>query len=65
MGNVTGIYNEFYSYTWHILYLLYTLKKDVDSEIIPEISTVWKVNQKYSEVKLFGQYMAMVFHSIN
>jgi hypothetical protein len=63
-GNVTGIYNEFYSYTGHILDLLYTLKKDIDAEIFPDISTVWSVNQKYSEVKLFGQYVAQVFYSI-
>lgn len=64
-GNVTGIYDELYYYTGHILDLLYTLKKNVDSEIFPDISTVWKVNQKYSEVKLFGQYVAMVFYNIN
>jgi hypothetical protein len=64
-GNVTGIYNEFYSYTGHILDLLYTLKKDIDSEIFPDISNVWKINQKYAEVKLFGQYVAMVFYNLN
>jgi hypothetical protein len=63
-GNVTGIYNEFYSYTGYILDLLYTLKKDIDAEIFPDISNVWGVNQKYSEVKLFGQYVAQVFYSI-
>jgi hypothetical protein len=63
-GNVIGIYCEFYSYTGHILDLLYTLKKDVDSEIFPDISNVWKVNQKYSEVKLFGQYVAQIFYFI-
>jgi hypothetical protein len=64
-GNVTGIYNEFYSYTERILDLLYTFKKDIDSEIFPDLSSLWNVNQKYSEVKLFGQYVAMVFYSIN
>lgn len=63
-GNVTGIYNELYSYTGYIIDLLYLLKKDIDSGIFPDISTVWSVNQKYSEVKLFGQYVAMVFYSI-
>lgn len=63
-GNVTGIYNEFYLYTGEILDLLYLLKKDVDTEISPNLSTVWCVNQKYSEVKLFGQYVALVFYSI-
>jgi hypothetical protein len=63
-GDVTGIYNEFYSYTGYILDLLYTLKKDIYAEIFLDISTVWSINQKYSEFKLFGQYVAQVFYSI-
>ncbi len=63
-GNVTGIYNEFYSYTGEILDLLYTLKKDIDAGIFPDISIAWSANQKYSEIKLFGQYVARVFFSI-
>ncbi len=64
IGNVTGIYNEFHSYTGEILDLLYLLKKDIDAGIFPDISTVWSVNQKYSEIKLFGQYVAQIFYSI-
>jgi hypothetical protein len=64
VGNVTGIYNEFHSYTSEILDLLSTLKKDIDSEIFPDISTLWSVNQKYSEFILFGQYVARVFYCI-
>jgi hypothetical protein len=60
-GDVTGIYNEFYSNTGHILDLLYILKKDIDSEIFPDISNVWSVNHKYAEFKLFGQYVAQIF----
>ncbi len=63
-GNVTGIYNEFYSYTGYILDLLYLLKKDIDAGIFPDISIAWSVNQKYSEIKLFGQYVTRVFYSI-
>ncbi len=64
VGDVTGIYNEFYSYTGHILDLLYLLKKDIDAGIFPEISTVWSVNQKYLEFKIFGQYVARIFYRI-
>jgi len=63
-GNVTGIYSEFYSYTGDILDLLYLLKKDIDAGTFPDISIAWSVNQKYSEIKLFGQYVARVFFSI-
>ena len=64
VGNVTGIYNEFYSYTGEILDLLYLLKKDIDAGIFPDISIAWSVNQKYSEFKFFGQYVAHIFYSI-
>jgi hypothetical protein len=64
VGNVTGIYNEFYTYTGEILDLLYLLKKDIDAGIFPDISIAWSVNQKYTEIKLFGQYVARVFFSL-
>jgi hypothetical protein len=64
VGNVTGIYNEFHSYTDEILDLLYLIKKDIDIEIFPNLATLWSVNQKYSDFKLFGQYVARVFYSI-
>ncbi len=63
-GEVTGIYNELHSNTGYILDLLYVLKKGIDAGTFPDISTVWSVNQKYSEVKLFGQYVAQVFYRI-
>ena len=63
-GDVTGVFNEFYLYTGHILDLMYNLKKDIDAGIFPDISTVWRVNQKYSEFKLYGQYTAQVFYSL-
>lgn len=65
VGDVTGVYNELYSYTSQIMDLLYTIKRYVDAGIFPKLSIVWGVNQKYSEVKLFGQYVARVFYSIN
>ena len=64
-GDVTGVYKELYSYTGQIMDLLYTIKRFIDAGIFPELCIVWDVNQKYSEVKLFGQYVARVFYSIN
>ena len=63
-GDVTGIYNEFYSYTGQVLDILYTLKKDIDSGLFPHLANVWKVNQKYSEFELFGQYATQVFYGL-
>ena len=63
-GDVTGVFNEFYSYAGQLLVLMYTLRKEIDAGNFPNLSTVWKVNQTYSEFKLFGQYTAQVFYSI-
>ena len=63
-GDLRGIYNGFYSNAGQILDTLYTLKKDVDAGIFPKISTLWSLNQKFSEAKLMGQYTSMVFYAI-
>lgn len=63
-GDIRGIYNEFYDNTGKILETLYAIKKDVDSGISPNISTLCRINQGCSEDKLFGQYVAEVFYSI-
>jgi hypothetical protein len=64
VGDVTGVYHEFHSYSCRILEVLYTIKREVDSEIFPDLSNPWCVNQEYAEFKLFGQYVANVFYSI-
>jgi hypothetical protein len=63
-GDVRGVYNEFYSHTGQILELLYTLKKDVDAGIFPNLSILWRLNQNYSQAQLFGQYVAEVFYCL-
>lgn len=63
-GDVTGVFNEFYRYTGQILDLMYSLGKEINAGIFPDISNVWSVNQAYAEFKLFGQYAAQVFYSI-
>jgi len=63
-GDVRGIYNEFYNNTGQILEMLRTLKKDMDAGISPNLAMLWRLNQRCSEYKLFGQYVAEVFYRI-
>lgn len=63
-GNVRGVYREFQGQTDYILSALYELKKDVDAGILPAGAKLWRLNQKYSEFKLFGQYVAEVFYEL-
>ena len=63
-GDVRGIYEEFHNRSFLLLERLYSLKKDVDAFIKPDLPTVWRLNQEYSEFKLFGQYVAEVFFTL-
>jgi hypothetical protein len=63
-GDVRGIYTEILTRTESILKSLYDLKVVLDSNTLPDNSVMWKLNQNFSETKLFGQYAAEVFYGI-
>lgn len=63
-GDVTGVFIEFYNYSCGILDYLYVIKNDIDENRMPDISKIWRVNQNYSEFRMFGQYVAEVFLSL-
>jgi hypothetical protein len=60
-GDVRGVYNLFYEDLEYLLEKIRSIKAIVDSEKVLEISELWRVNQKYSELKLFAQYVSEVF----
>ncbi len=62
-GDVRGVYAEFHLRAGAILDALQKIKASVDGERLPEVSAVWRLNQKYASLKLFGQYVAEVFIS--
>jgi hypothetical protein len=63
-GNVTGVYGEISARTDELLELLRVVKKSVDSDTLPPIRQLWKINQLYFDTLLFGQYVAMVFNTV-
>ncbi len=63
-GDVRGVYSEFYSQTSEILKDIQAVKTVVDAEIMPNVSDLWRINQKYAEFKLYAQYVAEVFYSL-
>lgn len=63
-GDVTGVFVEFHNYSCGILDSLYVIKNDIDENRMPDINKIWKVNQNYSEFRMFGQYVAEVFLSL-
>ena len=63
-GDVRGVYADFYFNTGVILESLNNIKKELDMGIFSNLSTYWRLNQKFSENKIFGQYIAEVFYSL-
>ncbi len=63
-GDVRGLFDRLLSNSDEILNKLYTVKESVDAERFPETSTIWRLNQDYSETILFGQYGSEVFFEI-
>jgi len=63
-GDVTGLFGETLSAMETILRMLYQVKKTIDNDQLPENSSLWRLNQKYSKTLLFGQYAAEVFYAV-
>ena len=63
-GDVTGVYILLKSDMDHIIKKLHNVKRKIDGNIFPDISTLWRVNDKYSESLLSGQYISEVFMAL-
>jgi hypothetical protein len=63
-GDVRGVYKQFYHNIGDLLSDMNNLKTDIESGIAPNLDKIWRLNQKCSEYKLFGQYVAEVFYQI-
>jgi hypothetical protein len=63
-GDVTGLYVLLESDMVFIIQQLKVIKSSIDTGTFPGISLLWRLNQKYSESLLTGQYIAEVFKSL-
>jgi hypothetical protein len=63
-GDVTGLYIQLKLDIESILEQLSNIQTSVDNEKFPEISNLWLINQKCSELILFGQYSSEVFFMV-
>jgi hypothetical protein len=63
-ADVRGIYCHLYSETFNILQQLHILNDQLESKNIPDVAYLWRINQTYAEVELFGQYVAEIFYKI-
>jgi hypothetical protein len=63
-GDVTNLYVLLKADMDTLIKQLYTLKTSIDSNTFPDISLVMRLNRKYSESLLTGQYIADVFRNL-
>jgi len=63
-GNVNGIFARLLSATETLILKVTALKDTVDAYKFPDLNTIWRVNQLFSETLLFGQYAAEVFQAV-
>lgn len=64
VGDVRGVYYLFYEDLELLFERIKNLKSIVDNERVLEIYELWRINQKYSELQLFGQYVSEVFYAL-
>lgn len=63
-GDICGLYGKILGNTGEILEMLTVLKSDIDAQRFPSTNGMWRLNQKYAQSMLFGQYAAEVFGEI-
>jgi hypothetical protein len=60
-GDVTGSYVEILGRATELVNRMNSIRQDLNNGIIPDILTLWDINQEYSELMFFGQYESMIF----
>jgi hypothetical protein len=63
-GDVRGVFGYLLTRTADILEQLYKMKESVDTEKLPEIEDLWRINQEFSETMLFGQYVSTTLKNL-
>ncbi len=63
-GDIAGIFSKIVNETGQLLAGLNEVQKQIESGIFPDINGLWRLNQKYAEMMLFGQYVSMICNEI-
>ena len=63
-GDARGVFNKILTDTTAILNSLNTIKSSIDMNRFPLLSNLWRLNQRFAETLLFGQYCAEVMFAI-
>jgi hypothetical protein len=63
-GDIRGIYSYFHSNVVLLYGKIEKIKIALDNSKIPDIESFWRVNQQFSDINLFGQYVSEVFYAL-
>ncbi len=63
-GDITGMYKYIYIELTAIVQILHHIRDELSLGKLPELSILWKLNERCSKTLLFGQYMSRVFYTI-
>lgn len=63
-GDITGIFRKVHSDLKDISAMLEGISAYISSHKMPNISGIWRLNEKFAEVSLFGSYVARVFSEV-
>jgi len=63
-GDITGLLRQTYTEFTVIFWLLRSVRDELNLEKLPEMSKVWRLNERCSQALLFGQYGSMVFYAL-
>jgi hypothetical protein len=64
VGDVRGIFAHMLSAAQRILNMLRDIRASIEAEKFPALSSLWRLNQLFSETMIFGQISAEIFYEI-
>ncbi len=63
-GDITGAFKRFHARCLRIEELMMAINNDVASGRLPELSSLWQVNEEASQALIFSQYITRVFYAL-
>ncbi|MCP4147998.1 MAG: hypothetical protein GY757_09645 [bacterium] len=63
-GDIATVYITLLKKLNYIEKILIEINGYVETNRIPELSLVWRINEAFSQTHLFGQYVTRVFHAL-
>lgn len=64
IGDITGLLKKVYVDLVEIAAMLKSVNEELDLNRIPQLTELWRINETFSHMSLFGSYTARVFSEV-